>query len=98
MPRVYSSGGRTRHGSIAPDVNRTLRWAFVEAAHVVVRNRERWPQRGLVRLYHRVAAHKAPAVAKIALARKLAESAFWVLKKKQPYREPRCSAVLSSSR
>ena len=100
VPRTYSSGGRTRRGSIAPDVNRTLRWAFVEAASVVILNHKRptWKNRSLVRLYERVRAHKEPQVATVALARQLAESAFWVLKKQQPYREPQGSTVLSSSR
>jgi len=100
LPAVDSSGGGTRRGSIAPDVNRTLRWAFVEAASVVILNHKRptWKNRSLVRLYERVRAHKEPQVATVALARQLAESAFWVLKKQQPYREPQGSTVLSSSR
>lgn len=98
VPRVYSSGGRTRFGHVAPDVNRTLRWAFVEAANAVARNRERWPGRAVVRLYERVRAHKAPGVAKLAVARELAQAAFWMLKKKEVYRQPSGSMVPPSSR
>ena len=31
-PRVHASGGKTRFGRFRPDVNRYLKWAFVEAA------------------------------------------------------------------
>jgi transposase len=31
-PRVHASGGKTRFGPSRPDVNRYLKWAFVEAA------------------------------------------------------------------
>lgn len=98
VPRVYASGGRTRFGSVAPDVNRTLRWAFVEAANTVVRQRKHWQQRAIVRLYERLRAHKPAAVAKIAVARELAQAAFWMLTKKEVYREPSGSAVPPSSR
>src|SRR5919198_935690 len=30
-PRVHSSGGKTRYGPLRPDVNRYLKWAFIEA-------------------------------------------------------------------
>jgi transposase len=39
VPRVHSSGGRTRYGRTRPDVNRCLRWAFIEAANVTARHR-----------------------------------------------------------
>jgi transposase len=32
-PRVHASGGKTRVGPARPDVNRYLKWAFVEAAN-----------------------------------------------------------------
>src|SRR5262249_21316270 len=34
-PRVHASGGKTRFGPSRPDVNRYLKWAFVEAANVI---------------------------------------------------------------
>ena len=41
-PRVHSSGGRTRHGLVRSYVNRYLKWAFVEAANVICRHRQRY--------------------------------------------------------
>lgn len=36
FPRVHSSGGRTRLGQICGDVNRYLKWAFIEAGNLAV--------------------------------------------------------------
>jgi len=36
VPRVHSSGGKTRFGRVHPDVNRYLKWAFVEAGNLIV--------------------------------------------------------------
>ena len=33
-PRVHASGGKTRYGPLRSDVNRYLKWAFIEAANV----------------------------------------------------------------
>ena len=35
-PGVSSSGGKTYYGRVRPDVNRYLKWAFTEAANVIV--------------------------------------------------------------
>jgi len=35
-PRVFSSGGHTRHGRTGKECNQFLKWAFVEAAEVIV--------------------------------------------------------------
>lgn len=41
-PRVHSSGDKTRSGRLRTDVNRYLKWAYVEAANVVVLQQRRW--------------------------------------------------------
>lgn len=41
VPRVSSSGGKTRMGQVGGNVNRMLKWAFVEAANLVVLQRQR---------------------------------------------------------
>lgn len=87
-PRVHSSGGKTRYGTLRSDVNRYLKWAFVEAANKIVPLRERWAGRHVVKFYNRLVKHKGHQKAVGAVARHLAESAFWVLKKKEPYRDP----------
>ena len=34
-PRVHASGGKVRYGRLRPDVNRYLKWGFVEAANSI---------------------------------------------------------------
>lgn len=88
VPRVNSSGGKTRFGKTRPDVNHYLKRAFVEAANVVALNQGRWSGRHAVRLYQRIKANKGHGKAVVAVGRHLAESTYWVLRKKEPYREP----------
>jgi len=64
--------------------------AFIEAANVVVRQRHHpnWRAKYVLRLFERTRQRKGHAVAVGATARYLAEAAYWVLKKGEPYREP----------
>jgi transposase len=89
VPRVSSSGGKTCYGKTRPDVNRYLKWAFVEAANVCVLQRERLKKRHVIKLYERVKLKRGHGKAVVALARHLAEATYWVLKRKEPYREPK---------
>jgi hypothetical protein len=70
--------------------NHYLKWAFIEAANVVVRQRHHsnWTGKYVVHLFERTRQRKGHAVAVGATARYLAEATFWVLKKGEPYREP----------
>ena len=70
--------------------NHYLKWAFIEAANVVVRQRHHsnWSGKYVVRLFERTRQRKGHAVAVGATARYLTEATFWVLKKGEPYREP----------
>jgi len=95
-PRVHASGGKTRFGPSRPDVNRYLKWAFVEAANAICLNRGRTPRRHVTRLYERVAQRKGHQKAIGVGARHLAEATYWVLTKQQPYREPTIAAVSST--
>lgn len=101
-PRIHSSGGKTRIGQLRSDVNRYLKWAFIEAANGICINRKRRPNRHTSRLYDRIASRRGHQKAIGAVARHLAEATFWVLSKSEAYREPpgvspigRVSAVLS---
>jgi len=96
-PRVHASGGKTRYGPLRPDVNRYLKWAFVEAANASCRVRRRHPQRHVSRLYERLARPKGHQKAVGAVARHLAEAAYWMLSKGEPYREPHGARNLGSS-
>lgn len=40
VPRVISSGGKTYYGHTSHEVNRYLKWAFVEAANNIVKHRK----------------------------------------------------------
>jgi transposase len=90
VPRVSASGGHVHYGRMVKHANNYLKWAFIEAANVIVRQRHHpnWRRRYVVHLYERTRRRKGHAVAIGATARYLAESTFWVLKKSEPYREP----------
>ena len=98
VPRVHSSGGHTRMGQVCGNVNRNLKWAFVEAGNLVVINQRRLAGSHVVRLYQRIRRGKNHQKAVVAVARHLAEASYWVLTKQEVYREP-CMArqALSST-
>jgi transposase len=87
-PRVHSSGDKTRYGRLRPDVNRYLKWAFVEAANVIARHYRSWPDRHVSRLYARLKPRKGGPKAIGAVARHLAEATYHVQSGRQPYRDP----------
>jgi len=89
VPRVHESGGRRHYGPVRSDVNRYLKWAFVEAANGVCRNRRLHRERHTSRLYERIARRRGHQKAIGAVARHLAEATYWMLTKGEPYREPR---------
>lgn len=98
VPRVSSSGGKTQYGKSRPDVNRYLKWAFMEAANVIASHPHWWAGRHVGRLYLRIRERKGHGKAVGAVARHLAEAAYWVLKKNEAYREPQSSRPDSSTR
>ena len=95
-PRVSSSGGKTRYGQLRPDVNRYLKWAFIEAGNVVCLQHRRRPYRHVSRLYLRIRQRKGHQKAVGAVARHLAEATYWILKKGEAYREPQKKTVSST--
>lgn len=90
VPRVHSSGGKTRYGRMRKQANNYLKWAFIEAANVVVAHRHHpsWRQKKVSQVYERIRRRKGHATAVGAVARNLAESAFWILKKGEAYKDP----------
>lgn len=95
-PRVHSSGGKTRYGSLRTDVNHFLKWAYMEAANCVCLHRSRLPDRHVSQLYERIRGRKNHPKAIGAVARHLAEATFWILTKKEAYKEPKRSQVSST--
>jgi transposase len=90
VPTVHASGGKTRFGHMRKPSNQYLKWAFIEAANVVVRHRHHpaWKTKYVCQIYDQVSQRKGHAVAVGAVARHLAEAAFWILTRQQPYRPP----------
>ena len=82
-PRVYQSGDRDVHGPLAKNGPKYLRWALIEAAtHAArdVRYRERYE-----RNKQRLGRQRGAKVARVDIARKLAEAIWHVLTKHEPF-------------
>jgi len=75
-PRESSSGGRQRLGAISKQGNSMARFLLVEAAQAASRYDEE-----LRRDYQRLKFRRGVAVAKVAIARKLAVRLYWKLRK-----------------
>ncbi len=86
-PRVYASGGKSYGGHVRTDVNTYLKWAFVEAANAALLQGDRYGH--VRRLYDRLHARRGHGKAIVAVARHLAEAAFWMLQKQAPYQAPK---------
>jgi len=89
VPRVHASGGKSYGGRVRMDTNPYLKWALVEAANAALLQGDRYGH--VRRLYDRIRARRGHGKAIVAVARHLAEAAYWVLRKQQPYQEPRRS-------
>ena len=70
-----------------------MKWAFIEAANAVALNARRWPERHAVRVYQRIKQRKGHGKAVGAVGRHLAETAYWILRKGEPYRDPGLRAL-----
>ena len=84
-------------GQVGGNVNRMLKWAFVEAANLVVLQQRRLADSHALRLYERIRSRKNHQKAIVAVARHFAEAAYWVLRKQEAYREPTTRQVVVSS-
>jgi transposase len=91
IPREHSSGGRQRLGSISKQGSSFLRFLLVEAGQSAVR---RDPELG--RFYRRLAVRKHRALAKVAVARKLATRLYLMLREDWTYAQL-CRAVVQVS-
>ena len=97
VPTIHASGGKCWHGPTSQASNHYLKWAFIEAANCIVAHQERWASKHVVQLYRRLKERKCHGKATTAVARHLAESSWWILTKKQAYREP-APLTMSSSK
>ena len=87
-PRVHSSGDKTRYGKCRQDVNRYLKWAFIEAGNSIALHAKQHPDRHVSQLYRRLRDRKNHPKAVGAVARHLAEASYWMLKKGECYKDP----------
>jgi transposase len=74
-PSEESSGGRRRLGAISKQGNTMVRWLLIEAVHPAVRKDSELRQD-----YQRLKFRRGHAVAKVAIARKLAVRMYWMLR------------------
>lgn len=96
-PKVKASGDKVRIGRLRADVNRYLKWAFIEAANCVKLHHKAWPGRHVSELYKRISRRRGPAKAVGAVARHLAEAAWHVLTRDEDYIEPALSRRVSTT-
>jgi transposase len=82
IPQEESSGPRQRFGHLTKQGNRLMRFLLVEAAGIASRY-----DSGLRRMYRRLAFRKGAAIAKVAVARKLAIRLFIMLRDQIDYAE-----------
>ncbi|HSB74353.1 MAG TPA: IS110 family transposase [Terriglobales bacterium] len=80
IPSEHSSGGRQRLGHISKQGSSFVRGLLVEAAQSAVRHE---PE--LRRQYQRLSQRKCRALAKVAMARKLAVRLYWMLRRDLTY-------------
>jgi transposase len=79
-PSEESSGGRRRLGAISKQGNTMVRWLLIEAVHPAVRQDPELRQD-----HQRLKFRRGHAVAKVAIARKLAVRIYWMLRSGAAY-------------
>jgi transposase len=79
-PSEESSGGRRRLGAISKQGNTMVRWLLIEAVYPAVRK-----DPALRQDYQRLKFRRGHAVAKVAIARKLAVRMYWMLRSGAEY-------------
>jgi transposase len=85
IPSNYSSGGHQRHGRVTKQGSPLLRFFWVEAAQAAVRGRDR--DERLHRMFTRLVARKGWAIASVAVAHKLGERLYIMLRDRIDYAE-----------
>jgi hypothetical protein len=75
-------------GQVCGNVNRNLKWAFVETGNPIVISQRRLAGTHVVRLYQRIKRKKNHQKAVVTVGRHLAEAAWWVLTRQEVCREP----------
>jgi transposase len=93
-PLVRQSGGKDRRGPLAKNGPKYLRWALIEAATHAARHthyRDRYE-----RTRKRLGKQRGAKIARVDLARQLAEAIWWVLTKQEPFAPAGPAMVLAA--
>jgi transposase len=93
VPRVSISGNTLRYGKITKQGSRWLRWVLIQVAHIAIRSDGR-----LRDFYLRLARRKGSKAAIVACARKLLTWIYFMLLRKEPYREEKEELTLHKLR
>jgi transposase len=91
VPMEGSSGESIHRGPVVKHANRYLKWAFVEAAWAAVRTEPYYRE-----IYYNVKARRGANKAIVAVARKMAEVIYKMLKENRMYEYRKKMAALSS--
>lgn len=83
IPRIDSSGETTRLGHITKNGNATLRRALVQAAWAAIRSRAGTPFR---EVFDRIAYRRGTSIAIVAVARRMLELMYTLLRRREYYR------------
>jgi transposase len=83
-PKVKQSGSYVRYGHINRQSNGFLRWAMIQAARISVRCKK--PNK-FQRIYHKLKRRRGDKVAIVAVARHIMEAVYWVLSRKENYKD-----------
>ena len=92
VPSTHQSADKVYHGRIGPAGRRTLKWAFVEAAHTAVRRDSYFSS-----IYHKHNKSKGNGKAIVIVAHQMSKIVYKMLRDERPYK-PRPKQKKSSSR
>jgi len=81
VPSTYQSSDRTRHGSIAKQGSKWLRWLLVEVCTHAINGSRRFKS-----IYLRIAKKHGKNTARIAVAREMLKVIFYMLKYNEPFK------------
>jgi transposase len=84
VPKVEQSGNWVRYGHLNRHSNGFLRWALIQSARIAVRTRR--PNK-FKRAYLKLKSRRGEKVAIVGVARHLVKSVYWVLKRREYYKE-----------
>lgn len=82
VPSVHSSGGKTRYGRITKQGSSWLRWILIQASYHGVNGSKRFRA-----LYHRVHKKHGKNAARVAVAREMLKTIYYMLRKNEGFRD-----------